>query len=117
MQSLQQNKKKEESKLEPMKKAVRQMESKLGSYNKDMIACRTGNVLKAVRTKFEEECDKIEVRCNEIHAGRDAIIKQEKDRQKHVEAAVQKLNALSAELNKFDAQGDDSDCKILEYFL
>lgn len=89
------------------------METKLGTYNREMTTCRNLNVIKAVKTKYEEECDKIEVRVNEINSELEAVEKQEKDRQKHVEAATQKLNALNSELDKFNSQGYNSDCKFM----
>lgn len=94
-----------------MKRSVRQMETKLGSYNREMATCRNANVIKAVKTKYEEECDKIEVRVNEINSELEAVEKQEKDRQKQVDAATQKLDALMGDLDKFNSEGYNSDCK------
>lgn len=97
--------------MEPLKKSLRQLETKLGAYNKEYATFRNTSVLKAVKTKYEDECDKIEVKVNEITSELEAVEKNDADRVKKVEAAEAKLKGFEEEMQAFAQEEHKGDGK------
>jgi len=98
---IQKKKLEEERQLAPMRKAVQLMESKLVKYRQELNKVRSENVSmsSSIRRRYEEECDRIELKVSEISTELEVKENEEKGRIKRYEAARAKYEALKREVD------------------
>jgi chromosome segregation ATPase len=101
-------KQEEERQLAPMRKSVQTMESRLVKLKQEMVKLRGDSVAvsKSIKKRYEEECDRVDLKVNEINGELAAREEEERGRLRRYEAACCKYDNLKMELDAIQARPD-----------